>query len=257
MAEAVVQPEASAPPLNEIQRVADTFIAPTKTFTDVKRSAMWWGPLLIMILVGVGFTLTVQSKVGWMTVYDNNLKMVPKMKAMVEQQMATMKPEEQAAMRAKGARQQEVSSYLHPAFVLIFVAIFSLLVWPTVNFGFGGNAKYSRVFAVFVYTALISDSLKYILGIVALFAGLVPDSFNINNPVGTNLGYYLAGGDSPIWLVSLCSALDLFGIWAIILQIIGISIVAKVKTTGAAISVLLWFVLFILLITGVAAAFAG
>jgi hypothetical protein len=256
MAEAVIQPEASTAPLNEIQRIVDTFVAPTKTFDDIRRSAMWWGPLVIMILVSVAFTMTVTKKVGWPTVYENNLRLIPKMKAMVDQQMATMTPEQQAVLRAKGAHQQEVNSYVHPVGVLVIIAIAALLVWPTLNFGFGGTAKYSRVFAVFMYTALISDSCKYILGIVALYAGLVPDSFAINNPVGTNLGYYLSGGDSPLWLVSLGSAVDILGIWALVLSVIGCSIVAKVKRGQAAIAVIGWWALFILAITGIAAVFA-
>ncbi len=53
MADAVAQPDASAAPLSEIARVIDTFSAPSKTFTDVKRSASWWLPFLIGAVVTI------------------------------------------------------------------------------------------------------------------------------------------------------------------------------------------------------------
>ena len=31
-------------PLSQTERVVDTFLAPTKTFADVLRSASWWLP---------------------------------------------------------------------------------------------------------------------------------------------------------------------------------------------------------------------
>ena len=47
MAEVVIQPEASTKPLSQAERVVDTFIAPSKTFTDILRSSSWWLPWLI------------------------------------------------------------------------------------------------------------------------------------------------------------------------------------------------------------------
>ena len=44
------QPGESAA-LSQMERVVDTFVAPTKTFADIRRNASWWLPFLLSILV--------------------------------------------------------------------------------------------------------------------------------------------------------------------------------------------------------------
>ena len=85
MAEAVIQPEASAPPLNEVQRVVDAFVAPSKTFTDIRRSASWWMPYVIGVIVTLIFGVVVQQKIGWDKTYQNMLKQSPAQQQRIEQ----------------------------------------------------------------------------------------------------------------------------------------------------------------------------
>lgn len=252
MPEAVAQSEASTQPLNEVQRIADTFVAPTKTFIDIRRSAAWWGPFIVFVLVSVAFSWTVGKKVGWDVAFDNQIKMNPKAAQRMEQ-LQTNNPDRYPAIRSGQIKGTEFATYGRSIIVLIFTAITALLVWPTLNFGFGGRAKFSQVFAVFMYTGLISEGLRYLLAIIALWAGASPDSFFLPNPVGTNIGFYLMGSDSPYWLTTLGMFLDAFGIWALVLSVIGCSIVANLKRSSAAIAVVGWWALFVLLFTGLAA----
>lgn len=253
MPEAVIQPEASTQPLNEFQRVLDVFIAPTKLFNDIQRSAMWWGPFVVMLIVSAAFSWTVGQKVGWNVAFQNQIRMNPKAQARLEQAEASMPADRLAAVQSSQAKVTEISSYARPVIILITVAITALLVWPTINFGFGGRAKYSQVFAVFMYTMLIPEVLKYLLAIVALYAGVAQDSFFLPNPVGTNVGYYLMGGDSPYWLVVLGMFIDVLGIWSLVVSVMGCSIVGRVKRSSAAIAVVGWWVVTVLLFTGLAA----
>ena len=241
-------PELIAPPLTEMQRVVDTFTAPSKTFTDILRKATFWGPLLIMILVALGFSYGVQQKVGWDKVFENNLHQTPSR----EEQFDKLPPEQQATQKAIGAKVTSIITYCYPVLILIFTALFALLVWVTVNFGFAGTAKYGQVYAVNMYANLVMN-VKFLLAIVALFAGVAPDSFLLANPVGTNIGYYLST-DAPKWLATLCQHIDIFEIWSVILTTIGISIVAKVSRGKAAAAVVGWWLIFILVGVGLAAA---
>jgi hypothetical protein len=69
--------------------------------------------------------------------------------------------------------------------------------------------------------------------------------------VGTNIGYYLT---SPT-LRAAGAFFDVFGLWALFLLILGMSIVSK-KTLGQAAAVIVgWWVLILLISTGFAAAF--
>jgi hypothetical protein len=92
-----------------------------------------------------------------------------------------------------------------------------------------------------------------ILTIITIFAGMQSDSFNIKNTVGTNIGYFLQGGDSPHWLATLLSSVDVFAIWSAILLTIGISIVAGIKRSSAAIVVFGWWALYVIFQTAIAA----
>ena len=193
-------PDLTAPLLTEAQRVVDTFVAPSKTFTDILRKATFWGPLLILILVAVGFSFGVQQKVGWDKVFENNLHQQPSR----EEQFEKLPADQQATQKAVGVKITAIVTYCYPVIILIFTAIFALLVWVTANFIFGGSSKFGQVFAVNMYANLVMN-VKYLLAIVALFAGLAPDSFLIQNPVGTNVGYFLST-DAPKWLAALCAA---------------------------------------------------
>jgi hypothetical protein len=235
-------------PLSETQRVVDTFVAPSKTFTDILRKATFWGPLLILILVAVGFSFGVQQKVGWDKVFENNMHQQPSR----EEQFEKLSADQQATQKAVGVKITEVITYCYPVIILIFTAIFALLIWVTANFIFGGSSKFGQVFAVNMYANLVMN-IKYLLAIVALFAGLAPDSFLIQNPVGTNVGYFLST-DAPKWLAALCAHLDLFEIWSVLLTTLGISIVAKVSRGKAAAAVIGWWLIFVLVGVGIAAA---
>jgi Yip1 domain len=115
----------------------------------------------------------------------------------------------------------------------------------TANFAFGGRARYGQMLAVWFYGTLPLIFIS-ILTIVTIFAGMQSDSFNIKNTVGTNIGYFLQGGDSPHWLVTLLSSFDVFAIWCAILLTLGISIVAGIKRSSAAIIVFGWWALYVL-----------
>ncbi|HEX3471396.1 MAG TPA: YIP1 family protein [Silvibacterium sp.] len=245
---AAVTPELSVPPLTEVQRVVDIFTAPSKTFTDILRKATFWGPLLIMILVSIGFSFAVQQKIGWDKVYENILHQSPK----GEERFAQMPPDQAANAKAVAAKFTGIVTYAYTVVVLIITAITTLLVWATVNFGFAGTSKYSQVYAVNMYASLVMN-VKFILATIAIFAGLAPDSFNIQNPVGTNVGYFLSP-DAPKWLLAFCTQLDIFAIWALVLATIGVAIVAKVSRGKAAVAVVGWWLVLVLVGVGFAAA---
>jgi hypothetical protein len=228
-------------PLSEGQRIVDTFTAPSKTFTDLLRNSMWWGPLVIMLIVSAGFSFAVQQKVGWEKVFENNMHQSPKQEARFDQLPA----DQAATQKVIAAKVTAGISYAYTVVILIITAVTTLLVWVTVNFGFGGTSKYGQIYAVNMYATLVMN-VKYILATIALFAGLAPDSFTLQNPVGTNVGYYL-GADMPKWLTALAMHIDLFEIWSLVLATIGVSIVAKVSRGKAAAAVVGWWAVFVLI----------
>jgi len=244
-------PESLAtPPLSQGERVIDTFIAPSKTFTDILRNQSWWLPFLIIAVIGYAFIFTVEKKVGWEQVLENSLKT----NASQAERVNNAPAEQQATIRASMLISYRVFSYGFIVFVLLFWVVAAAVMLATLNFGFGGTAKFGQMFAVFVYAGL-PGTIKSLLSIIVLFAGLGAESFNLQNPVGTNLGYYLSP-ESPKWLLSLGSSIDVVTIWTVVLLIIGCAIVAKVKRGSAAVAVIGWW-LILTIISVAGAAFQG
>jgi hypothetical protein len=233
-------------PLTETQRCVDVFVAPSKTFIDLRRKATFWGPLLVMIVVGIGFAFTVQKQIGWEQVFQNNINQTPAKAEKIESSPNA------ASMKAISAKITAGITYGYTAVVLLITLITSLLIWASINFGFGGTAKYSQIYAVSLYASLVMN-IKFLLGIIAIFAGLAPDSFLIQNPVGSNIGYFLPT-DLPLWLRTFCAHIDIFEIWSIVLSVIGVSIVARVSRGKSAVVVVGWWIIFILIAAGGAAA---
>jgi hypothetical protein len=53
-----------------------------------------------------------------------------------------------------------------------------------------------------------------------------PDDFDLKNPTGFNIGFYLPHS-APAWLVSLGGSIDVFSIWIILLLATGLSVASK------------------------------
>jgi len=237
MSDAVANAEA-AKPLSQVERVIDTFIAPTKTFQDILRDPSWWMPWLLGVVLTLGFGLAVQQKIGWDKTYNNILLQSPQSQ---QDRLAQLPPAEQARQKAIGAAFVKYIFWTTPILGLLFAAIATLVLTGTLNFVLGGHAKFGQMFAVWMYAAL-PFTIQAVLVIITIYAGLDADAFNLKNPVGTNIGYFLPQ-DSPKWLLAFGTAMDILTIWVLILLTIGSSIVAKMKRSTAAVAIFGWWIL--------------
>lgn len=243
MPEAVLVSEVR--PLSQTERVVDTLVAPTKTFTDLFRSVSWWLPFLLVILCGYLLAAGIQQKVGWSQLVENEIRANPKL----EQRVADMSPEQTAAQHKAMQYSFMGAFYAVPVIDLASFALMAVILWPTINFGFGGTATYGRVLAVTVFAA-IPGALKALLAAILLYAGRSPDTFTTDGMLGSNLGYYV---ESAGPLKTLLTSFDLFSIWTAILLSIGLAIVARTRRTNGYIAVFGWWILITLVRTGWAA----
>ena len=234
-------------PLSEVQRLVDTFIAPAKTFTDLRRSAMWWAPYIIIVIVGSLFVYTIDVKVGFEKVVDNQIQMQPKAAERLEKLPADQR---EVAMHRQVAITKFIA-YAVPVIALIIYAIFAGVIFGAVKFAVNAEVKFNAVFALIVYTRL-PELLRAILSSISLLAGVSTDSFDINNPLATNGAYFMDPSGSPI-VRALLGSFDIITIWTLILVAIGIPCIAKVKRGTAFGIVIGWFAFTILLKVGLAA----
>ncbi len=250
MAAAAVVPPQEPAPLSEAQRLLDTFIAPSKTFADLRRSANWWAPFLISLVVSLIFVSVVDQKVGFRKVVENQLRAQPKQAERIERLPADQ--------REKAMQQQAgITKWISYGFTLILLAwyaIVALVLLATLKFGASAEVKYKTLFAVVIYASL-PGILKVLLAILSLVAGVSGDAFTFQNPVATNPGYFIDPASSPV-LYSLLTSVDVFTIWTLVLGAIGITCISKVKTGTAFAVVFGWFGVLVLIGVGFAAAFS-
>jgi hypothetical protein len=104
--------------------------------------------------------------------------------------------------------------------------------------------------------AMLPSCIKTILGIVVLYAGSAPESFNIKNFAPTNLGAFMNPLETNPGLYSLASSIDFVTIWTLVLVGIGTAMVAGVKRSSGYIASFGWWAVVVLVGAGIAAAFS-
>jgi hypothetical protein len=162
-------------------------------------------------------------------------------------------PLEQREMSAKIALYITEGIFIaNPVFVLAGVALLSLGLWGTINFVFGGRAKFGSIFTVWMYASLPAV-IKPLLGTIVIFAGADPESFNIKNYAPTNVAAFLPVQETNKALYALASSLDAVTIWYLVLLGMGVATVAGVKRTSGYIAVFGWWAIFVLIGVGWAA----
>ena len=251
MSDLGVQPVAGvAPGLSQMQRLTNTFTAPSKTFEDIKRGhRSWWLPFLLSALVTYIFFFAITSKVGWATVADNMVRMNPK----AEERMSQLTPE-QRETQMKGMRYGTEGFFAAApvVFGLGFTAAIAAVLLGTINFGFGGRATYGSVFAVCMY-AFLPWLIRALLGTIVLYSGIAPESFNLNTPAPTSLGAFLSPQDTNLAVYTLATWIDFTTIWCMVLLGIGLATVAGVKRTSGYIATFGWWALILIISVGWAA----
>ncbi len=229
-------PDSAAP--RAWQRLILTFTAPARAFTGLDGRS-WWLPYILIALVSLGFAATVGSKVGWDTVARNAIASSPKQQARIDQ----IPPAQQAQQITLVGHITRISAYV--GFVLgplLFALVIAAVLLGSFNFLLGGHAKLGSLYALYLYASL-PQLLKLILVTLLLFSGVGTDTFQLNNPLGSNPAFYLQGSGLPHWALAVLTWFDVFLIWQLVLLALGCSILAKVSRGKAAAVVLGWTLL--------------
>jgi hypothetical protein len=248
MAAAPVVPASPAPDatvrLSEGARIVNTFIAPAKTFSDLRRNASWWAPWIVISIFSLVFMYAISKQVGFEQISKNQIEHSSR-----ADQFDKLPADQQAQRIQISSKFVGFFSYGVPLMLLLYGLIGSLVLWLTFKLALGGETTFGQAYAITMYSWL-PGIISAILGTVALFAGANPEGFDISNPVGTNLGYYLDPETTGKFVRGMASSLDILSIWTIVLIGIGYASTSKVKRSTAIIVVAVWFLVFKLVSAG-------
>jgi hypothetical protein len=252
MAAAPVPPASPAPvpenpPLSQGARIIDTFIAPSKTFTDLRRSASWWAPWVLIAVFAAVFAYAMGKQVGFEQISKSQVEHSKR-----ADQFDKLPADQQAAQLRVTGKVVAFFSYFSPFLILLYALIATVVLWLTFKLILGGETTFGQAYAITMYSWL-PGVIGAILGAISLFAGVNPEGFDVNNPVGTNLAYYLDADTTGKFVRAMASSLDVLTIWTIVLMGIGYACTSKVKRSTAITIVAVWYLVFKLLTSGLAA----
>jgi hypothetical protein len=226
----------------------NVFFAPTKTFADIRRNASWWVPFVLISLFSYALVFTVDKKVGFEQVSENQIKMNHR----AVEQMDQLPPAERARRMDVSVKITRGISYLIPVLILITDVIIAAVLMATFNFGLGTEVKFGQALAIVMYAGVVT-LLRPVLAIASLLAGSNVEAFNFSNPVGTNPAYYMSLDSATSWVYHLASWFDVFTIWLFVLIGVGFAVVGKKKISSGIAVMIGWFVVLALISTGWAA----
>jgi Yip1 domain len=235
-------------PLSEAERVVDTFVAPTKTFIDLRRNANWLVPAVLLVLSTLAVVYTAQTKIGFRKIVDTQMQMQPK----AAERLDKLPPEDRAKQMESIVKLNQIISYCFWVILLVFLLIVAAVLWGTFNFGLGTELTFNQCIAVTMYTSL-PGVIKGILTIVVILLAK-PDNFTFQNPIASNLSGLV--DPSSHFLYSFLVSADIFTIWTLVLAGIAFSCLTKVKRGTCMAVVFGWWLVFTLGSSALGAAFS-
>ncbi len=239
---------AEQPSLSQAERVVDTFVAPSKTFSDIRRSASWWVPWILLAIASWAMVAVVDKKLGVEKVVENQMALSPKQ----EERLDQLSPDQRAAQIQTIVKVNRAISYSYPVVLLIVVAIMAAVLLGTFNLGLGQRLTFNQCMAISMYASL-PGIIKALIAILAISVG-GGEAFTFQNPIASNLSALV--DPSSHFLYSIATSLDVFTIWAIFLTGLGYGCVTKLKRGTCMAVVFGWWAVVVLGGAGIGALFA-
>ncbi|HZR28662.1 MAG TPA: YIP1 family protein [Terriglobales bacterium] len=238
------------PVLSEGERLVNVFIAPSKTFSDLRRKANWFVPWLVLAIASWSFIGVVSQKIGFKQVSENQMRMNPK----AQERLAQLPADRRERGMEISTMITKTFAFAFPVLALLIYLVIAAVLMGTFNFALGTEVPFHTSLAIVIY-AQLPRIIRLVLAIISLFAGADPESFILSNPVASNPGFLVDASAHPALYV-LASSFDIFTLWTIVLIGIGFACVSKVKRSTAIVTVFGWYVLITLVTVGFTAAFS-
>lgn len=219
--------------MSEPARLTGVLFNPVATYKDIAAKPGWVLPLLVIVVISVAIVAIFGQRVGWRSFMERQFAENPRTADMPADQ------KDQALDRA-----MKIAPIFGYAAVIIGTPIAALICAAVLmgifNLIAGARVSFVQSLSIVTYS-WVPGIIGGIIGVILLFVK-APDTIDLQHLVATNVGAFLAG-DSPKWLMTLGTSLDIFVFWTIVLMGIGYSAASPKKVSigkGIAIVVISW-----------------
>ncbi|HWP44129.1 MAG TPA: YIP1 family protein [Blastocatellia bacterium] len=237
--------------LGPVERLTGTIFSPGETFADINRRPTWLVPMVISIVLALGFSLFFT----WRVKPDYEKITRDQIRRAVERSGQPMPPDDQ--IRAQAAVAKVIGTIapvvFPPLFLLLLAGIFALGLMVM-----SAQTTFKKILSVVTWSN-VATGLVYILVAVASLMMRDPSTVDPTQPAtiaATNLGAFISTESGA--LRALLGSIDIFTIWFLILLSIGFAAIAGSKrfTTGKTATLVfgLW-ACWLLIRAGIGAAF--
>jgi hypothetical protein len=232
-----VQPEEKT--MGGASKVLNTFFEPRRVFESLKIKPTWLVPFIIVALLGIGFYY-----------YTYPFIMDQQVERIQENERIPQEQKERIVEKLKERDHPPMWQLaLAPAGSLVSLVVVAAVLFFVFNVLLGGDSSFRRVFSVYCYSALIA-----IPSMIVKFP-LIMTKGNLN--VQTSLALILSPDAKDTFLYSVFSSFDIFTIWQVILVSMGMGVMYKYSTKKAFTAVLVLWIIWILLKSGLSTLFGG
>lgn len=240
-------PEPAGPGLSEPQRLVNTFIAPSKTFADLRRNPSWWVPWVVTAVFTLIFSIIAVQKIDIARFVQEQIDRSPS----AQKRLENLTPEQRAQGLAIQATFTKVGFYAAPVLTLLGGLIIAAILMVVYNFVLGAEVPFQRAMAVVFYAGL-PGILGTILLIISFLASSDPNTIDLTrNPMPTNPAFFMDPEGNKV-LYSLASSIDVFRIWWVCLLGLGFSVASSNRKPSVGTSITTAFVCYgILVLIGI------
>lgn len=228
--------------LSALSRLTGIFFSPGEVFADVNRKPTWLVPVLLSMVVAVGFSVYFHRRVP----LDIEQITREQMQERASTQ-GTQLTDEQMDRALSFARLIEkaklpLAAIVPPLVILVVSAIF-FFVFQMLQ----AETNFARAFSVVAWAHLARSLVEQVLSAVVITVNpQIVDPKHLDAITMTNLGAFFSSKDLPRGLHSVLASIDLFTIWFLILLAIGFSAISKrIPTKKAAKIILVVWILWI------------
>ena len=199
-----VEPQASISPVG---RIVGVIFSPKSSFADIARKPSWLLPVILLAVLGAVVAVALNQKMDWREYMSQQIEKSPRAGALSAEQ-------KQQQIEA-GAKFAPISAYVFgvPA-PLVVVLIVAGVMLGAYNLMAGANINYKTALAI-VSHAFVPAMLGNLLFLLVFFLK-PPGTFDLENPVATNVAVFLPEGSAK-WLEALAKNIDILAIWITLL----------------------------------------
>jgi hypothetical protein len=228
-------PAVAPPPAkpSRFGRIIGALVSPGTTMVDIARRPDFAAPLILIVVLSLLGGVLMTTKVDFRALAHEQIEASGRASQMSPEQM-----EKQERFVAAFSRVVGFVSPLLSVIILVIVAAILLAAFKLM----GGDGDFLQAFSITTYSwlpLLVKSVLAWIV-IVSKRHG--PTMQELQNPIASNLGFFVSAKAHPV-LASFLASFDVFSLWMIVLLVIGFAAMSRFsRAKSAAIIVVLWVV---------------